>query len=165
MEINDDDPSETYSVQCGALLRIFERYKQMKSFDGCDEDDVSHSFLSIVRYALRYFDVHKIEPVKFWSTILSLTKEHANWKPTTLLIEICLCAPFSNAILERFFSQMNLIKTTLRNRLANESLNSNLQICINGISLQVFHDSYLTSCVAFWFNSKNQHVSQQKKPV
>ena len=26
MEINDDDPSETYSVECGALLRIFERY-------------------------------------------------------------------------------------------------------------------------------------------
>ena len=103
MELNDDDPRETYSVECGALLRIFERYKQMKSFDGYDEDDVSHSVLSIIRHALRYFDVHKIEPVEFWSTIRSLTKEHADWKPTTLLIEICLCAPFSNAILERFF--------------------------------------------------------------
>ena len=54
MEINDDAPSETYSVKCGALLRIFERYKQIKSFDGYDDDDVSHSFLSIVRYALRF---------------------------------------------------------------------------------------------------------------
>ena len=165
MEINDDDPSEIYFIQCGALLRIFERYKQMKSFDGYDEDDVSHSFLSIVRNALRYFDVHKIEPVKFWSTILSLTKEHADWKPTTLFIEICLCASFSNAILERFFTQMNLIETTLRNRLTNESLNSILRIRINGISLQVFHDSYLKSCVDFWFNSKNWHVSQQKRKL
>ena len=84
----------------------------------------------------------------------------------TLLIEICLCASFSNAILERFFSQMNLRnKTTLRNRLTNESLNSILRIRINGISLQVFHDSYLKSCVVFWFNSKNRRVSQRKRKL
>ena len=60
---------------------------------------------------------------------------------------------------------MNLIKTTLRNRLTNESLNPILRIRINGILLQVFHGSYLKSCVAFWFNSKNRCVSQRKRKL
>ena len=65
-------------------------------------------------------------------------------KPTTLIIEICLCAPFSIASLERLFSQMNLIKTTLRNRLTEDSLNSILQTNISGgLSLQSFHDEHL----------------------
>ena len=91
-----------------------------------------------------------------------LKEEHADWKPASLLIEICLCAPFSNAILERFFSQMNFIETTLRNRLTNESLNWLLRIRISGISLNGFHNNYLQRCVAYWFNNKNCCVTQCK---
>ena len=50
------------------------------------------------------------------------------------------CATFYNASLERLFSKMNLIKTTLRNRLINDSLNSILRINISGLSVQSFHD-------------------------
>ena len=102
------------------------------------EDDVLSSFLAALRYAHRYFNTFNINPIEFWSKILSLADEHIFWKPTTLIIEICLCAPFSNASLERLFSQMNLIKTTLRNRLTNDSLNSILRINISGLSLQIF---------------------------
>ena len=96
----------------------------MKSLDCYDENNVSNSSFAIVRYAVRYFNVQKANPIDFWSKILSLKEEHADWKPASLLIEICLCAPFFNAIFKRFFSQMNLIKTNLQNRPINESLNS-----------------------------------------
>ena len=134
----------------------------MKSLDCCDENDVSDSFFAIVHYAVRYFNVQKVNPIEFWSKTLSLKEEHADWKPTSLLMEICLCGPFTNTILERFFSQMNLIKTTLRNRLTNESLNSLLRIRISGISLNGFHNNYLQRCVAYWFNNKNRRVTQCK---
>ena len=39
--------NQAYSVQCGALLRLFEHYKQMKSLD-CYENDVSGSFFATV---------------------------------------------------------------------------------------------------------------------
>ena len=39
---------QAYSVQCGALLRLLEHYKQMKSFDCYDENDVSSSFFATV---------------------------------------------------------------------------------------------------------------------
>ena len=119
-ESNNDDPNQAYSVQRGALLRLFECYKQMKSLDCYDENYVSDSFFAIVCCAVRYFNVQKVNHIDFWSKILSFKEEHEDWKPASLLIEICLYVSFSNAVLERFFSQMNLIKTALRNRLTNE---------------------------------------------
>ena len=96
------------------------------------------------------------------SNILPLADEHIFWKPTTMIIEICLCAPFSNVSLERLFSKMNLIKTNICNRLTNDSLNSILSINISGLPLQSFHDEQLEKCVNYWFNTKNCCLSQQK---
>ena len=103
------------------------------------EDDVLSSFLAVLRYdAHQCFNTSNINPIEFWSKILSLADEFFFWKPTILIIEVCLCAPFSNASLERLFSQMNLIKTAPHNRLTNNSLNSILRVNISGLSLQSF---------------------------
>ena len=128
------------------------------------EDDVLSSFLAGLRYALRYFNTSNIDPIEFWSKILSLADEHF-WKPTTMIIEICLCAPFFNASLERLFSKMNLIKTTLRNRLTNDGSNSILRINISGLPLQSFHDEHLEKCVNYWFNAKNRYLTQRKRKL
>ena len=103
-----------------------------------------------------------LPPIEFWSKIFSLADENIFWKCTKLIIEICLCAPFSNASLERLFSKMNLIKTTLCNSLTNDSLNSILRINISGLSPQSFHDEHLEKCVNYWFNTKYCHLSQHK---
>ena len=92
----------------------------------CYTEDVLSSFLAVLHYAHQYFNTSNINPIEFWSKILSLADEHIFWKPTTLIIETCLCASFSNASLERLFSKMNLIKTTICNHLTNDSLNSYL---------------------------------------
>ena len=93
---------------------------------------------------------------------LTLAGEHIFWKPTALIIEICFCATFSNASLERLFRKMSLIKTTLHNHLTNDSLNSILRILISGLPLQIFHDEHLEKCVNYWFNSKNRYLSQRE---
>ena len=111
------------------------------------EDDVLGSFLAVLCYAHQFFNTSNINPIKFWSKILSLADEHIFWNPTTLIIEICVCVPFSNASLERLFSKMNLIKTSLCNRLTNDSLNSILCINISRLSLQRFHDEHLEKCL------------------
>ena len=79
------------------------------------EDDALSGFQAVFHYAHQYFNTFNINPIEFWSKILSLADEHIFWKPTTLIIEMCLCAPLSKASLERLFSNMNLIKTTLCN--------------------------------------------------
>ena len=70
----------------------------MKSLDCCDENDVSDSFFAIVHYAVRYFNVQKVNPIDFWSKILSLKEKHADWKPASLLIAFVhhFQTPYSN---------------------------------------------------------------------
>ena len=150
------------------IVQIVERV--VSCFEKCvmkcyTKDDVLRSFLAVLRYAHRQFNTSNINPIEFWSKILSLADEHIFWKPTTLIIEICLCAPLSIASLERLFSKMNLIKTNLRNRLTNDSLNSILRVNISGLSLQIFQDKHLEKCVNYWFNAKNRRLSQRKRKL
>ena len=60
---------------------------------------------------------------------------------------------------------MNLIKTTLHNRLTNDSLNSILRVNISRLSLQSFQDKHLEKCVNCWFNGKNRRLSQRKRKL
>ena len=60
------------------------------------------------------------------------------------------------------FSKMNLIKTTLCNRLTNDSLNCILCNSISGLSLQSFHNEHLEKYVNYWFNAKNCRLRKRK---
>ena len=93
-----------------------------------------------------------VNPLELWGEILSFQDEHPYWRPALLIVDICICAPCSSATLERLFSQMNQIKTLLRNRLNNASLNAILRIRISEISLQKFHDNFVDKCVNCWYN-------------
>ena len=63
------------------------------------------------------------------------------------------------------FSKMNLIKTTLCNRLTNDSLNCILCINISGLSLQSFHNEHLEKYVNYWFNAKNCRLRKCKRKL
>lgn len=60
---------------------------------------------------------------------------------------------------------MNLIKTTLRNRLTNGSLNSILHVFMNGISLESFRKEHLENCVKYCFDAKRCRQGQQKRKL
>ena len=83
-----------------------------------------------------------------WSKICSLGKDRESWYDIMILIELCLCTPFSNATLERFFSHFKLVKTELRSRLSSESLNSLMRIRMKGLSITDFDKDYSSQCVS-----------------
>ena len=80
-----------------------------------------------------------------------------------ILIELCLCTPFSNATLERFFSHLKVVKTELRLRLLSESLNSLMRIRMKGLSITDFNKDYLSQCVSHWYGSKACQIGQKKQ--
>ena len=71
-----------------------------------------------------------------------------------ILIELCLCTPFSNATFERFCSHLKVVKMELRSRLLSESLNSLMRICMKGLSINNFDKDYSSQCVSHWYGSK-----------
>ena len=78
----------------------------MKVFYQVSIDSLLDGYIDIVQYAYRYFDIEHTEPMKLWSKLLITMQNNEHWKDIMLLLELCLCtSPFSNATLERFFSQ------------------------------------------------------------
>ena len=80
-----------------------------------------------------------------------------------LLIELCWCAPFSNATLERFFSQMNVLKTDWRNRLSAENLSHLLRIKVEGPNFAEFRKDFCEAAVNSWYKDKPRRLNQRKR--
>ena len=78
---------------------------------------LSNGFIEIVHYANHYFLITDCNPLELWSKLTIIGKNKPNWKGASVIVEICLCAPFSNATLGRFFSHMSIIKSEIRNQL------------------------------------------------
>ena len=67
-----------------------------------------------------------------------------------------LITPFTNAKVERMFSQMARIKTNWRNCLGQDQLDSLLRISEEGQSLEKFNP---TPTIERWFNDNVRHLT------
>ena len=90
-----------------------------------------------------------VKVLEVWSKIFTLQDENLQWRPASLIIEIYLCAPISNASLERLFNQINLVKSTARNCLKNSASTALLRIKVFNVSVETFHKKHVLSCVNF----------------
>ena len=164
---NDDESDEIieekFSTQLSAINRIFNRYGAMEAFKKFTSDNVVEGFIDIVRYAKRYFETENMNSLEFWSKLAKPGKDKTKWSGFLLILELCLCAPVSNATLERLFSHMNIVKSDLRSRLSATSLNAILRIRITGYSLWEFHENHIDKCVDFWYHLKDRRMSQGKR--
>ena len=70
-------------------------------------EDITEGFLAITSYAYRYFETPNIMPMEFWSKLLYLHEDYTSWNTVLLIVELCFCAPVSNATLERILSHIN----------------------------------------------------------
>ena len=114
----EDDAETILCKQLQALKSLYDRYNDMKVFNEISWEVVLNGFTDIVHYAIQYFSLPTANSIELWRKILILGKSKPNWKGISLIVEICLCAPFLNTSLERFFSHMNIVKTETRNRLS-----------------------------------------------
>ena len=146
----EDDEETILCKQLQVLKSLYNHYNDMEVFNIISWEAVLNSFVDIVHYTNQYFSLPSTNPIDLWGKILILGKNKPNWKGISLIAEICLYAPFSNASLERFFSHMNIVKTETRNRLSQKSLNAILAIRIFGISLAEFNKSSIKDCSSKW---------------
>ena len=87
-----------------------------------------------------------------------------DWKPFLLIVELVIYAPQSNAVLERFFSQLNYIKTNMCSSLSSSSLNFLLHVEVTALAIQEYHNEHVEKAVEFWQSAKNWHMQNKKKP-
>ena len=73
--------------------------------------------------------------------------------------QVCRVVPVHTADVERAFSQLKLIKTRIRNRLAESTLDCLLRIAIEGPSPE---DYPFSEAVELWASKKNRKLSVNK---
>ena len=118
-----------------------------------------------MRYATIYFNVDIHDPLAVWSKLYKISKlSTSHWNNIFKLIGLCLCTPYSNASLERFFSYLGIVNNDWRNRLNEENLTDLLRIKVVGPSLEDFDkQGYCKTAVHMWFDIKQRRLNQSKR--
>ena len=124
---------------------------------------LQNGHIKFVRNGYRYFDINNVKPANLLPKLCRLGKEREDWKPILLLIELSRCTPFSNATLEMFSCHFELIKTEIRSRMSNKSLNSAMIIKMNNLSVVDFNTKYSSHCIDYWYNIKNDVLDKQRE--
>ena len=146
-----------------SLKRVYERFKPLLSND-INLLQLETQYLSLMKYVLECMGnavSNVMDPITMWQTLKKIKGE--SFPEIFLVIEICLCSPFSNATLERFFSHMGVMKTDWRNRLNEQSLEDNLRIHVAGPDLTKFSETYVAKAVKAWYNDRPRRVHQKKR--
>ena len=107
----------------------------MPIFESVTCESFQSGYADVIRYACQYFAVDKIKPMNLWSKLCLGNKEKESGHYILLLVELCLCTPFSDSTFERFFSHLKVVKTEIRSKKSSESLNSVLRIRTKGLSI------------------------------
>ena len=162
---NDESDEEILKIQVDSISYIYDQFSTMKIFDDVRKNDVIDGYVEIVRYCQRYFDFENIDQFELWHKILMLCKNKKEWYSASLVIEICLCTPCSNATLERFFSHLKFVKTDQRTSLSAGSLNAVLRIKLRGTSITEFNKQYAEKVVCYWYNQKTEESTKKKETV
>ena len=125
-------------------------------------ETIFDEYISLAMYAMKNYNHLICAPLKMWQ-LLNPSKNERGWNNIFLIAELCFCAPCLNASLERFLSQMRIVKTDWRNSLPECNLTSLLRIKVSGPTLKVFVDKYCAKAVNNWYHDKDRRINQKPR--
>ena len=82
------------------------------------------------------------------------------------MIQLCLSVPYSNEIVERFFSFIKVVKSDWRSKLSEENIKALPRMEVEGLETEQFIEKHFSDAAAFWWNAKEQRKGgnwKQKK--
>ena len=131
--------------------RLYARYFSLFKFD---KNNLEDSYIDVVKCANQYFNITEVEPLDIWTKLKQLKSKEESYSSILLVVELCLCAPYSTAHLERFFNHMKCVKSDIRSSLTQLNLSSLLKIKMlpGEIPLNYFNSQLSIRCVEFWYN-------------
>ena len=130
------------------IRKIYDHFKiplQSAGIDGT-VDDVVDEWRELVEYAVTYLNVDSSSYLKTWCKLYNSSRQ-LYWGRVLLLVELIMCLPISNALVERLFSLLKRIKTKQRCSLPNVRTAKLIRVCLEGPSLDQFD---ATSHVENW---------------
>ena len=140
------------------------RYSSLFKFD---KNNLEDSYIDAVKYANQYFNIIEVEPLEIWTKLKHLKSKEESYSSIFLLVELCLCAPYSTAQLEQFFNHMKYVKSDLCSSSTQLNLSSLLKkkMLPGEISVSYFNSQLSICCVKLWYNRKDRCILQKRWKV
>ena len=117
----------------------------------------SHAeFECILVYATKYILLSTLDYRAVWRRLFH-SPDASEWVNILSLIELLFSLPVSNGVVERVFSQMNVIKIKRRTLLSNDTLDDLLTISAASIPLSDFNPN---EPIDLWWKDKTRRPKQ-----
>ena len=124
-------------------------------------DELTEEYIQVIKYANQYYEVSLFELLKIWSMLHQSLSLHCS--DIFHFVELCLCTPSSNAMVEHFFNYLKIAKTDWRSRLNERNIESLLRIKAEGPGLKEFAEKMCANAVRLQWESKERHTIQRKR--
>ena len=134
---------------CISIQRIHSHYKEMEIIKDQLIDELLEQYVQVIECANQYYEVSLFEPLKMWSMLHK--KISLRFPDIFHFVELCLCAPHSNAMVECFFNYLKIVKTDWRSRLNERNIESLLRIKVEGPDLKEFAKKMCANAVTLWW--------------
>lgn len=142
-----------------AIDRLVEHFSiPLKKANVCTEE-IHNEFESTMQYACQYISVSTLEYRAVWWRLFHAPVA-SEWLNVLTLVELLFSLPASNGVVERVFSQMNVIKTKKRSLLSNKALDDLLTITSAHIPLKDFCPD---DAIDLWWKNKVRRPKQKPR--
>ena len=140
------------------IEKVYEHFRQSSALSRTECETLKNEFIKLATNTTKYYNAEIIPQTEVWRKIKR--GEFANnYKNILLLIELCLCTPYSNAAIERFFSYMKVVKNDWRHRLSDQNLESLMRTKVCGPSLSCYHNDCVACAFSLWSITTNKSKS------
>lgn len=149
------------TIEIEFLDKFYDEDKYVDGYQFCgiiEKGELIKEWYS-VKFYLQFYKNTELEFIQLWKYILDNDETFSfNYPITTIILKITLIIPLSNAHVERIFSQQNLIKSKLRNKMNIDTLNNHLMVLLNGPEIENFD---FEKVYEHWVNKKPRKSSYE----
>ena len=143
----------------GAIDRLAEHFRLPLERANTEMDEIHIEFECVLQYATKYISLSTLDYRAVWWRLFH-SPDCSAWVNVLNLIELMFSLPVSNGVVERVFSQMNVIKGKKRSLLDNDTLDDLLSISASNIPLCDFNPN---EAIDLWWNDKIRRPNQSAR--
>jgi hypothetical protein len=146
-------------TQLDGLQRIITHFTIPLEGASIDCSKIPEEFQNLMLYAIEFISLSTLEYRSVWWRLFN-SPSSSEWSNALGLVELLLSLPASYGKVERSFSQMNIIKTSKRSLLSNDTLDDLLLLAVDEVPLAKFNPDKAIDC---WWNDKQRRPNQKKR--
>ena len=97
------DVTAIFKNKIESIQYLFTHFKDIGPLKNVTKFELEQQYVDLIEYAKKYYDISKYKPIDLW-LLLYVNSDKSRFESVFLLAELCLCAPYSNAAVERGFN-------------------------------------------------------------